>query len=52
MRLVQAVFLRIMLTLFLTLLILILAQAVQAADPTPVVESVVTLVAKYDDLQP
>lgn len=39
MRFVRAALLRIMLTLFLTLLILILAQAVHAAEPTPVVES-------------
>jgi hypothetical protein len=38
MRLVRAAFLRIMLTLVVTLLILILAQAVQAAELAPVVE--------------
>lgn len=44
MRFVRAAFLRIMLTLFLTLLILILAQAVQAAEPALRIE--------YHDLQP
>ncbi len=38
MRVVRAAFLRIMLTLVLTLLILILAQAVQAAELPAVVE--------------
>jgi len=38
MRFVRAVCLRIMLTLFVTLLILILAQAVQAAEPASGVE--------------
>ena len=38
MRFVRAVFLRIVLTLVVTLLILILAQAVQAAEWTPIGE--------------
>ncbi|MFZ4657742.1 MAG: hypothetical protein ACOYNY_12065 [Caldilineaceae bacterium] len=38
MRFVRAALLRVMFTLVLTLLILILAQAVQAAEPAPVVE--------------